>query len=111
MRIADYSFDLSTLKTVVSNVMTSDVLNGFQVIVRREEAMDVMVFRIAGRPKDPDRLAREMQEELARFKADWAEELKNRDLNPLTVEWISVKDLMITRRTGKLREIMDLHVE
>lgn len=101
MRIADYSFDSSTLKTAVSNVMASDVLNGFQVIVRREEAMDVMVFRVASRPKDPDRLARE----------NWAEELKNRDFNPLSVDWISAKGLMISRRTGKLWEIVDLRVE
>ena len=111
VRIGDYSFDMSTLKTVVSNVMTSDAVNGFQVIVRREEGMDVMIFRIASHPKDPDRLAMEMQEELARFKADWAKELEDGYFKALTVEWISIQDLIINTRTGKLREIVDLRVE
>jgi phenylacetate-CoA ligase len=111
VRIAHYSFDLSTLKAVVSSVMTSDTFTGFQVIVKREEATDVMIFRVASQPKDPDRLAREMQEALARIKTDWAEELEIGKFKPLSVEWVSFQDLTINRRTGKLREIVDLRVE
>ena len=110
-RLGPSSYELTTLKMVVSNVMTSDTLNGFQVIIRRDDGADQMIFRIASQPKNRDRLAKRLEEELGRIKANWTQEVQEGFYKALAVELVSVQDLNIHSRTGKLREIVDLRIK
>ena len=111
VRLGPTSYELTILKTVVSNVMEKGSYNGFQTIIKRKHGLDQMVFRIASQPKDPERLARLLEEELGRIKTDWAQEVRDGFYGPLAVEWVSVQGLIIQSRTGKLREIVDLRVD
>lgn len=111
VRLGPTSYDLTGLKQVVSNVLKTEPMKGFQVIVQRRDAMDEMVFRIASQPQDRDRLAKELQMEMGKVLDYWDEEVKDGFFHPLDVEWVSVQDLIYNSRSGKLREIVDVRVD
>ena len=46
------SYDMISLRVIVLNVLENDALTGFQVLLRRKNAKDEMVFRIASQPQN-----------------------------------------------------------
>ena len=110
-RVGMVSYDLTDLRTVVSNVLKDEAVNGFQVLVRQTNSRDEMVFRIASKPPNPEEIAEALRKEMDRIHGVWAEEVREGNTNPLVVEWVSVHDLHFHARTGKLREIVDLRYE
>lgn len=111
VRVGPASYDLESLKTVVSSMLKDDTLHGSQIILRRANAKDEMVFRIASQPSHPERVANNIQEEMGRVHNEWSKEVEDRFVNPLVVEWVSVQDLHYNSRSGKLRDIVDLRCD
>ena len=110
VRVGPASYDMTTLKKVVSSSLKDEKVNGFQVLLRRAKAMDEMVFRIACQPQNPEKTSREVQEEMDRVHEEWAKEVAEGFVNPLVIEWVSVQDLHYNARSGKLKEIVDLRI-
>ena len=110
VRVGPASYDMTSLKEIVSTSLTNEKVNGFQVLLRRAHGMDEMVFRIACQPGSPKQASREVEKEMDRVHEEWAKEVAERFVNPLVIEWVSVQELHYNARSGKLREIIDLRV-
>ena len=110
VRLGPNSYDMVSLKEIVTSSLKDEQCRGFQVLLRRANERDEMVFRIACRPQDPEQSSRRIQEEMDRIHEEFAKEVAEGFVNPLVVEWISVQGLHYNARSGKLKEIVDLRV-
>ena len=110
VRVGPASYDMESLKEIITNALEKEKVHGFQVLLKRAKGMDEMVFRIACQPRDPEHSFREVQREMNRVHEEWAKEVAEEFVNPLVIEWVSVQDLHYNARSGKLREIVDLRV-
>ena len=110
VRVGPASYDMESLKEIVSSALENEKVNGFQVLLKRAKGMDEMVFRIACQPRNPEKSSREVQKEMDRVHEEWAKEVAEDFVNPLIIEWVSVQDLHYNSRSGKLREIVDLRL-
>ena len=110
VRVGPASYDLASLKEIVSSSLKNETVNGFQVLLNRAQGMDEMVFRIACQPEDPEQSRRAVQEKMDRVHEEWAKEVAEGFINPLIIEWTSVQELHYNKRSGKLKEIVDLRV-
>ena len=110
VRVGPTSYDMASLKEIVSTSLKDEKVNGFQVLLRRAKGMDEMVFRIACQPQNPEQSSRGVQEEMGTIHEEWAKEVAEGFVNPLVIEWVSVQDLHYNARSGKLKEIVDLRV-
>ncbi|CAF9936635.1 MAG: hypothetical protein ALECFALPRED_006906 [Alectoria fallacina] len=86
VRVRPASYDMTSLKEIVSNSMKDEEVNGFQVVLRRAQGMDEIVFRIACKPENPEQSSQEVQEEMDRVHEQWAEEVAESFVNPLLIE-------------------------
>lgn len=110
VRVGPASYDMASLKEIVSSSLKGEKVNGFQVLLRRSEGMDEMVFRIACQPKNPEQSSQEIQKEMNRVHEEWAKEVAEHFIHPLVIEWVSVQELHYNARSGKLKEIVELRV-
>ncbi len=110
VRIGTASYDMASLKEIVSISLKDEKVNGFQVLLRRAKGMDEMIFRIACRPGNRERSSQVITEEMERIHEVWAQEVAQGFVNPLVIEWVTVQDLHFNARSGKLKEIVDLRV-
>ena len=110
VRVRPASYDMASLKEIVSISLKDEKVNGFQVLLSRTKGMDEMVFRIACQPQNREQSSRGIQEEMGRIHEEWAKEVAEGFINPLVIEWVSVQDLHYNARSGKLKEIVDLRV-
>ena len=110
VRVGPASYDIASLKEIVSISLKDEKVHGFQVLLRRAKGMDEMVFRIACQPGNRERSSQGIQEEMDRIHEEWTKEVAEGFVNPLVVEWITVQNLHFNARTGKLKEIVDLRV-
>ena len=110
VRIRPASYDMTSLKEIVLTSLKNEKVNGFQVLLRRAQGMDEMVFRIACQPGNPKQASREVEKEMDRIHEEWAKEVAERFVNPLVIEWVSVQELHYNARSGKLKEIVDRRV-
>lgn len=101
VRVGPASYDMTS---------PNEKLNGFQVLLRRAQGMDEIVFRIACRPGNQEQVSQKVQEEMDKVHKEWAKEVAERFVNPLVVDWVSVQDLHYNARSGKLKDIVDLRV-
>ena len=110
VRLGPTSYDLFSLKETVTSSLTDEKCNGFQILLRRVNGKDEMVFRIACQPQDREQSSRRIQEEMDRRHGIFAQEVAEGFVNPLVIEWVSVQSLHYNARSGKLKEIVDLRV-
>ena len=110
VRVGPASYDMSSLRALVTSSLENETVNGFQVLLRRANQMDEMVFRIACQPQDPERISQAIRKEMDGVHEEWAKEVAEGFVNPLVIEWVSVQDLHYNARSGKLKEIVDLRV-
>ena len=110
VRVGPTSYDMASLKEIVTKSLKDENVNGFQVILRRAKGMDEMVFRIACQPRNPEQSSRGVQVEMDRVHEIWAQDLAEGFVNPLVIDWVSVQDLHYNARSGKLKEIIDMRV-
>ena len=110
VRLGPASYDTVSLKEIVTSSLMDEKCNGFQVLLRRANGKDEMVFRIACQPQDPEQSSRRIQEEMDRIHEEFAKEVAEGFVNPLVIEWVSVQGLQYNARSGKLKEIVDLRV-
>jgi phenylacetate-CoA ligase len=111
VRVGSNSYDMTNLRDVVSSVLDGGALHGFQVLLRRSDSKDEMVFRIPARPESPGGAARALRDAMDTINEEWADEVRGGLIDPLLVGWIKVQDLHTHERTGKLREIVDLRYQ
>lgn len=61
VRIGPTPYDMTSLKEIISTSLKYEKVNAFQVLLRRAQEMDEMVFRIACRPGNPKQASREVE--------------------------------------------------
>lgn len=110
VRLGPASYDMVSLKEIVTGSLKDEQCSGFQVLLRRANEKDEMVFRIACHPRDPEQSSRRIQGEMDRIHEEFAKEVAEGFVNPLVIEWVSIQDLHYNARSGKLKEIVDLRV-
>ena len=110
VKLGPASYDMDSLKDIVTSSLQDEECCGFQVLLRRANEKDEMVFRIACQPQEPEQSFQIIQEEMHRTHEEFAKEVAEGFVNPLVIEWVSVQDLHYNARSGKLKEIVDLRV-
>ena len=110
VRLGPTSYDLFSLKEIVTSSLTDEKCNGFQILLRRANGKDEMVFRIACQPQDREQSSRRIREEMDRIHENFAQQVAKGFVNPLVIEWVSVQSLQYNARSGKLKDIVDLRV-
>ena len=111
VRVGPNSYDMTNLRSVLASVLDGDEVHGFQVLLRRENSKDEMVFRIAGKPGNSNDTAEALRKAVDTINEQWAEDVREGLINPLVVEWILAQDFHYHARSGKLREIFDLRYQ
>ncbi|KAL8787254.1 MAG: hypothetical protein Q9195_007864 [Heterodermia aff. obscurata] len=101
-------FDLRDLRAVITRGMTGETVHGVQILLRRSNGKDEMVFRIAASPREPECRARKVREEMD--KTHEYDRGEDQYFNPLLVEFVSLDDLVYNEQSGKLREVVDLRL-
>ena len=107
VRIGPTSYDMTSLKEIVSNSLKDEIVSGFQVLLKR---INETVFRIACQPRNRERSSRKVQEEMGKVHEQWKKQVEDGLISPLVIEWVAVEDLEFNTRSGKLKEIIDLRV-
>ena len=111
LKIGSLFLRLGKLRALVSDVLGGEegVRDGsFQLVVRRAAGRNEVTFRFAAaRPEDEEGVARALERSLIERFPKWGEYLSIGYIQPLKTEWVEVKDLVYTERSGKLKEIIE----
>ncbi|KAL8811530.1 MAG: hypothetical protein Q9200_001722 [Gallowayella weberi] len=108
VRLGSASYEMERLKDIVSTTLKNERVNSFQVVLRRANGLDEMIFRIACRPQNAVQSAQKIRDKMNSAHTEFAKEVAEHSISPLVVEWISVQDLHYNTRSGKLHEVVDL---
>lgn len=99
-RIGPVTLHLDHLRTAVDRAGV--VHNGVQVVIRRVDARDQLVLRIAGAPQD---LFEAVRAEVYVISPRFELQVERRTVAPLAVEWVSA--LEVNPRSGKTPRLID----
>jgi phenylacetate-CoA ligase len=106
-RVGPVTVYLDDVHGLVESVLDGSPTAGLQLVLRRREAKDELVLRIAAEPSDPDAFGKELAEGLDRARPMFAEHVRDGLIQPLVVEWVTAAGLASNGRTGKLIPLVD----
>lgn len=106
-RVGPVTVYVDDVRTLVRGRATDVAVAGVQLLLRRRDAKDELVVRVAGAPADPVAASRRLAEGLDAMRPMFAEHVLRGDVNPLVVEWTDVAGLRTNARTGKALPVVD----
>ncbi|RAL08023.1 AMP-dependent synthetase/ligase [Aspergillus homomorphus CBS 101889] len=108
LKVGTALLDKALLRKLVSRVVGEGVADSFQTVIRRKNAHNIVLFRIAAEaPKDATAIPQRLEEAIIEANPSWA---RNRDagqIAPVEVEWVRFQDLVFLEASGKLKEVID----
>ncbi|KAK6225186.1 AMP-dependent synthetase/ligase [Colletotrichum tabaci] len=110
IRLGPVSIDFVHLRKVVSTVLGDRPVGRLQAVVTREDRKDLLTVNIAYTPaaEEEARLQAELKEELGTVRPMFREHVEKNLINPLQVRFLSMQELAVNPRTGKIVEVLDL---
>lgn len=96
-------------RSLVAKTLGSGFQDSFQLILRRATGKNEVTFRFAASksPEDPEEVTRALETSVIAEFPKWGEYLEVGYIQPLKTEWVKMKDLVFTDRSGKLKEIIE----
>ncbi|KAH8759972.1 AMP-dependent synthetase/ligase [Diaporthe sp. PMI_573] len=107
LKVGSLFLSVPKLRSLVARTLGDGFQDSFQLILRRATGKNEVTFRFAASPEDPEQLTRALEESLIAEFPKWGEYLEVGYIQPLKTEWVKVKDLVFTERSGKLKEIIE----
>lgn len=102
-RCGPVTLHLDYLRSVVATEVQS--FSGFQVVLRRVDAKDQLVLRVASTRPDREQLYWAISAGVDRISPRFADHVRRGVINPLAVEWVD--ELQSNPRTGKTIRLID----
>ncbi|MBP2471284.1 phenylacetate-CoA ligase [Crossiella equi] len=108
-RVGPVTVYLDDLRQVVENATAAagQAVTGLQVVLRRRDAKDQLVLRLAGAVRGQEELAEAIAAGLDQARPMFADHVAKDLINPLAVEWVGTTGLTVNPRTGKLVRLLD----
>lgn len=111
IRLGPVSVDFVDLRRIVSTVLGDRPVGRLQAIVTREDRKDLLTLNIACTPATDEeslQLQAELREELGVVRPMFREHVEKDLINPLRVKFITMQELAVNPRSGKIVEVQDL---
>ena len=99
-RVGPVTLYLDDLRSIVEQAVGP--VSGMQVVLRRQEAKDQLVLRLAGTGHTEP-----IAERLCQVRPMFADHVRRGLIQPLAVEWVKTTELRTNPRTGKLVRLLD----
>ncbi|QWF84667.1 phenylacetate--CoA ligase family protein [Amycolatopsis sp. CA-230715] len=106
-RIGHVTLHLDHLRAVVDSATTGELVEGFQVVLRRHEAKDQLVLRVACEPADRARATAAISAGVDEISPRFAGQVRDGIVQPLAVAWVSGAEIRTNPRTGKAMRLVD----
>ncbi|KAH8659902.1 hypothetical protein BX600DRAFT_466903 [Xylariales sp. PMI_506] len=107
LKVGSLFLDIPKVRTLVASTFGDGFQDSFQLILRRATGKNEVTFRFAASQDDPEGATRALEQSLIAEFPKWGEYLKIGYIRPLRTEWVKLKDLVVTEKSGKLREIIE----
>lgn len=107
LKVGSLFLSVPKLRSLVAKTLGEGFQDGFQLILRRATGKNEVTFRFAASPENPEEVTRALEKSLVADFPKWGEYLEVGYIQPLKTEWVKVKDLVSTERSGKLKEIIE----
>ncbi|SDM84968.1 phenylacetate--CoA ligase family protein [Allokutzneria albata] len=106
-RVGPVTLYLDDLLEIVRHAAGGQGITGGQVVLRRHEAKDQLVLRLAGDVTDTAALSKAIAARLDETRPMFADHVARGLIQPLAVEWVGTAGLTTNPRTGKLVRLID----
>ena len=106
-RVGPVTVYLDDVRGLVESVLDGLPTAGVQLVLRRREARDELLVRIAAEPSEPDVRGKALADGLDAIRPMFAEHVRDGLIQPLAVEWVPAAALDVNARTGKLIPLVD----
>jgi phenylacetate-CoA ligase len=106
-RVGPVTVYLDDVRGLVESVLDGLPTAGVQLVLRRREAKDELVVRIAAEPPEANVRGKALADGLAAARPMFAEHVRDGLIQPLVVEWVPAARLDVNARTGKLIPLVD----
>jgi phenylacetate-CoA ligase len=106
-RVGPVTVYLEDVHGLVRACVPGAAVTGLQLVLRRRDAKDELVVRVACNPDDPAASAAKLSRGLDELRPMFADHVRLGAINPLVVEWVDGAGLRTNPRTGKLLPLVD----
>lgn len=109
IRLARYSVPAAEVAALLEPWRERTRLRQFQLLATQENRRDKLTLRLVGEvaPAERDAIAAEIVGNLLAQKPPLRDLIESEAIHPVAVEWISLSDLEVNPRTGKVRTVID----
>ncbi|UQC90730.1 AMP-dependent synthetase/ligase [Colletotrichum lupini] len=111
IRLGPVSVDFVDLRRIVSTILRGRPVRRLQAIVTREDRKDLLTLNIAFTPatdEESSQLQAELREEMGVVRPMFREHVEKDLINPLRIKFITMQELAVNPRSGKIVEVQDL---
>lgn len=106
-RIGTARLDLDVLLSHIYDIIEEPEPPSVQIVFRHHQGKDQLVARIAANVPDPERSSRLLQDRFRSTQPEYRYPLERGGVHPLAVEWVSVGQLAVNPRTGRILPTVD----
>lgn len=107
-RVGPVTVYLDDVRGLVESVLDGCPTAGVQLLLRRRDAKDELVVRVAAEPADAEVRSKALVTGLETIRPMFAEHVRAGMIQPLVVEWVAAGALDFNPRTGKLIPLLDV---
>ncbi|MGH3772144.1 MAG: phenylacetate--CoA ligase family protein [Pseudonocardiaceae bacterium] len=106
-RVGTAKVCLDTLHNHLTEVIGGQELPATQIVLRHHHAKDELLVRVAARVSSPADCTRALQEHMQTSHPDFRDRVSRGLVHPLAVEWVTVDQLLINPRSGRILPVID----
>ncbi|KAJ5249262.1 AMP-dependent synthetase/ligase [Penicillium chermesinum] len=108
LKIGTALLDKGLIRKLVIQVVGAGVADNFQIVIRRKDSCNIVLFRIAAQaPAGTDTIPQRLEEAIVNANPSWAINRDAGQIAPIEVEWVRFEQLVFLEASGKLREVID----
>ncbi|KAH7062592.1 AMP-dependent synthetase/ligase [Macrophomina phaseolina] len=109
LRLGPVSLDFAHLRKVVAAALGAGAaMAALQAVVTRRDAKDLLTVLVAHQPRDPAAVAAAIASELDAQRPMFKEEVDKGLVNALEVRFVTMGELRVNPRTGKIQDVVDV---
>lgn len=106
-RVGHVTLHLDYLREAVDAATGEYLVDGFQVLLRRVDAKDELVLRVAADVPDRAKVTADLTARVDEISPRFADQVQRGVTRPLAVEWVEESGIRANPRTGKALRLID----